>query len=355
MRIPTSRSASTSASTTKSSDYTRSTVKLAQQWHGKQNGSGSGTSSEGDSDRESGGGNAIGKGTGTGRRPSRGGQNLSARYTRLENAVRGKQARAEAQAMTVCGEAATVAAAAGGTGMDAATGRAQDVASEVPLRKRKAVEMFRGLVVPEEPKPPADDECCMSGCAVCVYDLHEEELEAYESALSTLRASLVELGVPQVEWPARVRPASAPGSSSTSMATAQANASAPTQSQEKSRKGAVLSAFEEMERKLAEKHRAEGQAKAEVGVDVGSETGTMSGVNREQKQGVQPQAVAPTSPASRELDGSVNSITNDTRNNAAPHWRKRQQLAAQSQKAERRRTFWTELYEGVRWVLFSKR
>ncbi|KIJ91882.1 hypothetical protein K443DRAFT_685677 [Laccaria amethystina LaAM-08-1] len=35
--------------------------------------------------------------------------------------------------------------------------------------------------------PPADDECCMSGCAVCVYDLYEESLASYEDSITTLR------------------------------------------------------------------------------------------------------------------------------------------------------------------------
>ena len=61
--------------------------------------------------------------------------------------------------------------------------------------------MFHGFVVPKEPKPPEPDgefpasfhleldnegaclECCMSGCAVCVYDLYEDALLAYRASM----------------------------------------------------------------------------------------------------------------------------------------------------------------------------
>lgn len=128
----------------------------------------------------------------------------------------------------------------------------------------------------------------MSGCAVCVYDLHEEELEAYETALTTLRTSLVALGVPQAEWPPRVRPASTSTLTATANAHTPSSNSAAAQSQDKSRKGAVLSAFEEMERRLAEKHRAEDQADA--GSETGAGVGVGIGMDREEKLGVEVQA-----------------------------------------------------------------
>lgn len=81
----------------------------------------------------------------------------------------------------------------------------------------------------------------MSGCAVCVYDLHEESLEAYNEAVAALRGSLTARHIPTVEWPAHIQP----------------KESAPKAGQD-SRKGVILSAFEEMERKLALKKAAQG-------------------------------------------------------------------------------------------------
>lgn len=87
------------------------------------------------------------------------------------------------------------------------------------------VEMFHGLVVPQEPKPPESDgeffthsfalsltlrrlvpECCMSGCAICVYDLYEDTLLTYQASLASLRTQLKSMGIPQSEWPSRVKP-----------------------------------------------------------------------------------------------------------------------------------------------------
>lgn len=36
---------------------------------------------------------------------------------------------------------------------------------------------------PLPPLPPADDECCRSGCDPCVFDRYAEELERYRAAL----------------------------------------------------------------------------------------------------------------------------------------------------------------------------
>ena len=45
----------------------------------------------------------------------------------------------------------------------------------------------------------------MSGCAVCVYDLYEEALQAYKDSLTSIRAGLVQMGVPESQWPERLR------------------------------------------------------------------------------------------------------------------------------------------------------
>lgn len=78
----------------------------------------------------------------------------------------------------------------------------------------------------------------MSGCAICVYDLHEEELKAYKEAVSSLRNSLSALHIPEDEWPSSIRQ----------------------QSSSDKRKEMVLDAFEEMERAL--KLKAEARARS---------------------------------------------------------------------------------------------
>ena len=48
----------------------------------------------------------------------------------------------------------------------------------------------------------------MSGCAVCVYDLYEDSLLTYKASLVSLRAQLNSMGIPQSEWPSRVKSSS---------------------------------------------------------------------------------------------------------------------------------------------------
>ncbi|KAI0311640.1 hypothetical protein OF83DRAFT_1166265 [Amylostereum chailletii] len=137
---------------------------------------------------------------------SRGGQNLSDRAHRLERSLRGKQSF---------------------SGSISNNQTAQSVAST----KEKPVNTFKGLVIPEEPRPPEADECCMSGCAICVYDLHEESLDAYKSSVDSIRASLSAMNVPMTEWPSSIKD--------------KTKAASPTP-----QKSVVLDAFEEMERAL---------------------------------------------------------------------------------------------------------
>ncbi|GAA5871188.1 hypothetical protein JCM8547_001481 [Rhodosporidiobolus lusitaniae] len=70
--------------------------------------------------------------------------------------------------------------------------------------------MFLGVEVPVKPHPPAEGECCMSGCAHCIYDLYLEDLEHFHEVLASSRQkaldqvkNLREGGqlVPTGEWP----------------------------------------------------------------------------------------------------------------------------------------------------------
>lgn len=85
----------------------------------------------------------------------------------------------------------------------------------------------------------------MSGCAVCVYDLHEEVLKEYKEAVLSLQKSLSALHIPVDEWPLSIR---------------QQESSEP--SEQDKRKEMVLSAFEEMERTLKLKRQSEAQARS---------------------------------------------------------------------------------------------
>ncbi|EJD05443.1 uncharacterized protein FOMMEDRAFT_165862 [Fomitiporia mediterranea MF3/22] len=128
--------------------------------------------------------------------PARGGQDLTHRYARLERALRGKEAYERDIEEYEEDEAdASAEAAVAGTGGTPITVK----------RKGKTPFTFAGFAIPEKPKPPGPDECCMSGCAVCVYDLYDEAEEAYENALGTLRAALFKKSIPENTWPAQIR------------------------------------------------------------------------------------------------------------------------------------------------------
>ncbi|KIY71955.1 hypothetical protein CYLTODRAFT_344983 [Cylindrobasidium torrendii FP15055 ss-10] len=139
------------------------------------------------------------------------GQNLADRYVRLENALREKQALR--------------------TNIDSLRDESihqQETQAAAP----KKGNTFRGLIVPEKPAEPASDECCMSGCAICVYDLYEESLDAYKEKVTALRNQLTTMAVPATEWPESIRG-----------------------EEKKPAKSPMLNALEELERKIAEKQK----------------------------------------------------------------------------------------------------
>ena len=77
----------------------------------------------------------------------------------------------------------------------------------------------------------------MSGCAVCVYDLYEESLDTFRYSVAALRETLVQMQIPETDWPVNIR----------GNGPADGSVKRPTQN-------VSLSAFEEMERSLKRKH-----------------------------------------------------------------------------------------------------
>jgi len=163
--------------------------------------------------------------------PTRGGRNLSERYRRLERSLRRKEAyEVQREGYEPSGSQAGV--------------NLEQNAMKGPTLRKKGPVMFKGFVVPEKPEAPGSEDCCMSGCAVCVLDLYEENLEAYNATVASLCASLTALKIPESEWPSQIKtqpdPANAPPKTA----------------------GISLSAFEELERALKAKHAAEASAQS---------------------------------------------------------------------------------------------
>ncbi|KAG2358134.1 hypothetical protein BDR07DRAFT_1612083, partial [Suillus spraguei] len=157
----------------------------------------------------------------------RGGQNLTERYRKLENTLRAENAVTKQISQDV---------------EDASMARSSPLTSSSRHVAQNTPDTIAGFVIPKEPIPPSDEECCMSGCAICVYDLYEESLEAYKESIVALRSSLSALSIPDSEWPDRVR----------------TNPPAAEKRQE-----LVLNAFEEMERQLKEKRERRATVEAE--------------------------------------------------------------------------------------------
>ncbi|KAJ3519257.1 hypothetical protein NMY22_g13289 [Coprinellus aureogranulatus] len=178
------------------------------------------------------------------------GQDLSRRWVQLERTLRAKKGlvqekeEIEEEAVENLEEVNTRGLAA--TGKD--TGR-------------ESVETFKGLVIPKKPDPPADDgayhifpslrawlkevpiilsECCMSGCAICVYDLYEDSLQSYDDSVDAIQSKLRSMEVSESEWPDSIRPGQSEDPGTTTIGGS-------------SGKSPALSAFEELERKLAAK------------------------------------------------------------------------------------------------------
>ncbi|KAJ1833297.1 hypothetical protein LPJ63_002853 [Coemansia sp. RSA 2711] len=63
--------------------------------------------------------------------------------------------------------------------------------------------MMRTL--PPKPEPPGKDDCCMSGCEYCVWDLYDEDMREYQKHATAIREALEARGRPV---PQHLRPES---------------------------------------------------------------------------------------------------------------------------------------------------
>ncbi|BGP35021.1 hypothetical protein JCM10296v2_006851 [Rhodotorula toruloides] len=71
-------------------------------------------------------------------------------------------------------------------------------AGEVEKVKQEEVEQgatkgkeWMGVEIPLKPAAPEEGECCMSGCAVCVYDLYLSDLEHFQLSLASARKAIM--------------------------------------------------------------------------------------------------------------------------------------------------------------------
>ncbi|GAA6056906.1 hypothetical protein JCM3770_001319 [Rhodotorula araucariae] len=100
----------------------------------------------------------------------------------------------------------SAAAHAGGSRTATPLASAAPAPPPPPARTKRRV---LGIELPAKPDPPAADECCMSGCATCVYDIFLEDLEHFHSSVSAARSAVLDrlragARLDNGAWPAEV-------------------------------------------------------------------------------------------------------------------------------------------------------
>ncbi|KAJ1031402.1 hypothetical protein NDA13_001796 [Ustilago tritici] len=124
---------------------------------------------------------------------------------------------------------------------------------------------IRGIVIPLKPPPPGPEECCMSGCAHCAYDIYAEDLEDFHSRLSSVRNQLAQLSPPvtREEWREDLL-GDYPASAESSAGAANTAASSEEDKKERAQREVdrvigdldpTMRAFLEMERKMKKQER----------------------------------------------------------------------------------------------------
>ncbi|KAF9923963.1 hypothetical protein FBU30_005983 [Linnemannia zychae] len=55
---------------------------------------------------------------------------------------------------------------------------------------------YHGFKIPIKPTPPGAEDCCMSGCAHCIYDIYEEDRQEYSANLAKVLDEISKAGLP---------------------------------------------------------------------------------------------------------------------------------------------------------------
>ncbi|KAG0270975.1 hypothetical protein BGZ95_001296 [Linnemannia exigua] len=55
---------------------------------------------------------------------------------------------------------------------------------------------YHGFAIPVKPSPPGAEDCCMSGCAHCIYDIYEEDRQEYKTKLAETLDEIAKAGLP---------------------------------------------------------------------------------------------------------------------------------------------------------------
>ncbi|KAK3811188.1 MAG: oxidoreductase-like protein [Benniella sp.] len=55
---------------------------------------------------------------------------------------------------------------------------------------------YHGFLIPVKPTPPGAEDCCMSGCAHCIYDIYEEDRQEYKQKLAKVLEEIEKAGLP---------------------------------------------------------------------------------------------------------------------------------------------------------------
>lgn len=56
--------------------------------------------------------------------------------------------------------------------------------------------LYHGFSIPVKPTPPGAEDCCMSGCAHCIYDIYEEDRQEYKQKLAKVLEEIEKAGLP---------------------------------------------------------------------------------------------------------------------------------------------------------------
>ncbi|KAJ2778490.1 hypothetical protein H4R18_004561 [Coemansia javaensis] len=92
------------------------------------------------------------------------------------------------------------AAAAAQAAAAAASGRARRLSGRAP-GPGDVEALLRAL--PPKPEAPSNDDCCMSGCELCVWDLYDQDMREYQRQAVAAREALEAQGRPV---PRQLRP-----------------------------------------------------------------------------------------------------------------------------------------------------